>query len=254
MLHTFFMITNDFLVSNRLQKLTIDNFMIFKRNNGWSERMITRARARLTVFCDDLEEVFQQSVTIADYTELMAWWEELLTSRGLSERTTKEYISLANQFMKYAGVTEGNVADGRSLDLTGYKFGDLEVIERTGNRSISDRSVIWRCQCKCGKFVEIPATQLRKGYHTSCGCQKVKRLQEANQYIEGTSLRMVFSDTVRSDNTSGCKGVYLKNGRWAARIQYKGKRYYLGTFERKEDAVLVRKEAEEKIREEAQKL
>jgi len=38
------------------------------------------------------------------------------------------------------------------------------------------------------------------------------------------------------DNTSGHKGVYLKNGKWMALIQKNRKRQYLGFFDRFEDA------------------
>lgn len=146
------------------------------------------------------------------------------------------------------------VRNGRSLELTGMTFGELTVLRKIEGKTSKERSFIWECRCSCGKIVEIPANQLMKGYHKSCGCMKVKHLKEANQYIEGTSLKMVFSDTVRTDNTSGYKGVYRKADRWAVRIQYKGKRYFLGTFDKLEDAIRVRKEAEEKIREDARLL
>jgi len=145
--------------------------------------------------------------------------------------------------------TNTNKSKGRGLELTGMTFGELTVLRKVEGKTSKERSFIWECRCSCGKIVEIPANQLMKGYHKRCGCMKVKHLKEVNQYIEGTSLKMVFSDTVRTDNTSGYKGVYRKADRWAARIQYKGKRYFLGTFDKLEDAIQVRKEAEEKIRE-----
>ena len=151
--------------------------------------------------------------------------------------------------MNYVVSGDLHMSKGRALNLQGQQFGNLKVLQRVEGKRSAERSIIWQCQCICGNIVEIPANHLTKGFYTSCGCQRTKRLMEVNQYIDGTSLRMVYSDTVRKDNTSGCKGVYQKNGRWAARIQYKGKRYYLGTYDRMEEAVKVRKEAEEKIRE-----
>lgn len=49
------------------------------------------------------------------------------------------------------------------------------------------------------------------------------------------------------NNTSGVRGVVRnKNSqKWVAQIVFKGKNYYLGTYEKIEDAANARKEAEE---------
>ena len=51
------------------------------------------------------------------------------------------------------------------------------------------------------------------------------------------------------NNTSGYKGVTWAKDKekWCAQIVFKGKRYYLGYYEKKEEAVEARKEAEEKL-------
>jgi len=51
---------------------------------------------------------------------------------------------------------------------------------------------------------------------------------------------------VRSDNTSGVKGVnYSKNhNKWTARLNIRGNSIHLGLFTTKEDAILARQEAE----------
>lgn len=46
------------------------------------------------------------------------------------------------------------------------------------------------------------------------------------------------------NNTSGSAGVVFINKKWAALINYKSKRYWLGTYGKKEDAVKAREEAE----------
>lgn len=63
-----------------------------------------------------------------------------------------------------------------------------------------------------------------------------------------TKSQNAMNQNVRSDNTSGVKGVYLnkKTGKWAADIQKDGKRHYLGLFANFEDAVRARKDAEKK--------
>jgi hypothetical protein len=59
---------------------------------------------------------------------------------------------------------------------------------------------------------------------------------------------MIRSQTVRSNNSSGVTGVYWvkRQQRWAASLCFKGERYHLGLFDRFDDAVTARKEAEQK--------
>lgn len=142
----------------------------------------------------------------------------------------------------------------KGYDLTGMKFGDLIAVKPTAHRS-KDRSIYWECKCTaCGKSKEIPANQLMRGVQTSCGCKRKSRLQETNGYVDGTCLKMIFSDKVSQNNTSGYKGVYQKRGKWAAKIQYKKKIHYLGEFDKLEDAVKARKIAEIRVKEDAEKL
>lgn len=54
---------------------------------------------------------------------------------------------------------------------------------------------------------------------------------------------------VRSDSTSGYPGVTKSRKKWKAYISYKGKRYVLGYFTEKYDAITARKKAEKQLRE-----
>lgn len=55
------------------------------------------------------------------------------------------------------------------IDLTGQKFNHLQVLER-----IPDTSPIqWKCQCDCGKIVNVRGTYLKNGHTKSCGCQRI---------------------------------------------------------------------------------
>ena len=60
---------------------------------------------------------------------------------------------------------------------------------------------------------------------------------------------MLRSDVVYKTNTSGVKGVYYskKRDKWIAQIMFQQKCYYLGGYDRIEDAAEARAEAEEKI-------
>jgi hypothetical protein len=50
---------------------------------------------------------------------------------------------------------------------------------------------------------------------------------------------------VRSDNTSGVKGIYwTRNIKWRPNISVMGKRIYLGLYEKIEDAILIRNKME----------
>lgn len=186
--------------------------------------------------------------------ETLEQWKADQEKQGLAPGTITNRIVRINAYLRYLGYEELCFPKGGRLDLAGRQFGNLTVIEKTGKIS-ADRSCYWKCRCNlCGKEKEIPANQLIKGVQVSCGCGKEKRLQETNGYIDGTCLKRVMSDKISSNNTSGCKGVFQKRGKWAAQIQYKKKTYYLGSYDRFEDAVEARKRAEEWVREDAERL
>ncbi len=71
-------------------------------------------------------------------------------------------------------------------------------------------------------------------------------------YIDGTCVEMLAAKTVRRNNTSGVPGVEWRASkqRWRAMICFKGRRYYLGSYARFEDAVKARKEAEKALHDE----
>ena len=68
--------------------------------------------------------------------------------------------------------------------------------------------------------------------------------RKANLEIKTTQQNSMNSCT-HSNNKSGVSGVTERNGKWLARIGYKNKRIHLGTFDRFEEAVRARLEAEE---------
>lgn len=59
---------------------------------------------------------------------------------------------------------------GRTIDLTGKRFGKLTVIEKAekGNRA----GVRWLCQCDCGKQKIVYGVDLQSGGVQSCGCKR----------------------------------------------------------------------------------
>ena len=137
----------------------------------------------------------------------------------------------------------------KKLDLMGQRFGNLTVLAPAEN--IGSRTA-WLCRCDCGAEAVVPTCHLRSGHTKSCGCQSGSgnpRHALGLTYIDGTCVKMLAAKTVRKNNTSGVPGVdwWASKQRWRAAICFKGKRYYLGSYGKFEDAVKARKRAEEEL-------
>ena len=137
----------------------------------------------------------------------------------------------------------------QKLDLTGQRYGHLTVLgpaENVGTKTA------WRCLCDCGQETVVKTHHLRCGHTKTCGCQNGPggpRPALGLTYINGTCVEMLAANTVRRNNTSGVPGVGWRASkrRWNATICFKGKRRYLGSYARFEDAVKARKRAEEEL-------
>jgi hypothetical protein len=149
------------------------------------------------------------------------------------------------------GKTQGQQ---RMKDISGQTFGRLTVMEKTDMRD--GNSIVWKCQCSCGKTAFVNSYNLRKGYTRSCGCLRVEKalenvpvLQGARPLIDGTDARMLGEMELRSDNKTGIRGVSWDRDRqcYRATITFKGKGYYLGRFHDLDEAKKIRRLAEEKI-------
>lgn len=131
-------------------------------------------------------------------------------------------------------------------DFIGQHFGRLTVIAYAGKRNGLHR---WKCRCDCGNETVVGQTLLQTGKTSSCGCLRSESYQDALKLIEGTSITILETgrNKLRSNNTSGHAGVYRRTstGRWVAQITFKGKRYNLGTYIDKQDAIRARKRGEE---------
>ena len=155
-----------------------------------------------------------------------------------------------------AGNREGRSAKRkkgrRAVDITGRKFGKLTALYPTERRD-GKGSVYWRCRCECGREIDATESGLMHGNYRSCGC--LKKEHQRNIYrqlhlVDGTCLEILEKRKHRSDNSSGSQGIsVMKNGRFRVDIGFKGKRFYLGTFQNYDSAVAARKEAEELIHE-----
>ena len=131
-------------------------------------------------------------------------------------------------------------------DLTGQRFGRLIVTGTT----VVDGKMRYTCKCDCGGTAVVAPQHLARGITKSCGClHKGQDASIKKLYVAGTAPSKLRPGKLRSTNTSGVTGVYYSTSRglWCAEIMFRRKKYSLGRFARKEDAVAARKEAEGRI-------
>lgn len=69
-----------------------------------------------------------------------------------------------------AGTTKscGCMQREKQKDLSSRRFGKLVVLHATTKRR--NGSVLWECQCDCGKICLKPTAELNSGFAVSCGC------------------------------------------------------------------------------------
>lgn len=60
---------------------------------------------------------------------------------------------------------EGLAMKATRIDLTGKRFGRLDVLRYVGGKGCR-----WTCRCECGTVKDISGGSLRRGSTTSCGC------------------------------------------------------------------------------------
>lgn len=139
-------------------------------------------------------------------------------------------------------------------DYVGKRFGRLTVLEYAGKkRKVTDKSAAtityWKCRCDCGNEIIVGQPELQNGDTQSCGCLQKDRACAVLGLCDGTSAAILERNRghVRSDNRSGYTGVYQdkRSDLWYARITFKKKTYYLGAYEKKEDAIRARQRGEE---------
>lgn len=161
--------------------------------------------------------------------------------------------------VKWSGVrscgclAEKHITELNRQDITNERFDRLVAIRPTDQRDASG-SVIWECKCDCETIVYYSVNMLRQGRVHSCGCLYNETRQDCvkarRDFKDHTSISsLVAAKKTMKTNTSGYTGVYFdkRSERWNAYINFKKKRYYLGSYRDIEDAVKARKEAEERI-------
>lgn len=134
-------------------------------------------------------------------------------------------------------------------DITGQRFGRLTALSPTKERD-SKGFVMWHCRCDCGTELDVSYNALMYTNQCSCGCQKKahdEALSQLQTRVDGTSLDIIKSSKLPANNTTGVRGVYFVKGKYAAKLVFQKKAYYLGVYPTLEEAAEARKEAEEAL-------
>ena len=159
--------------------------------------------------------------------------------------------------------TTGNLNRGRSTncgckklpDLTGRVFGRLTVLGRSDKRNSrgARTTPMWRCQCERGNITYKATDTLTNPDLSMCSkCAAIyaaSKARESAGFIEGTQLSKIRDMTPSVANTSGYRGIYYESrfDLWRAEIRFQNKRYYLGVYKNKDDAIKARRKAEEDL-------
>lgn len=146
------------------------------------------------------------------------------------------------------------VARAIKTDMTGQRFGRLEVLGQAAlpHKQPNGLRTGWRCRCDCGREIITTRKALLAGKR-SCGClikeASLKRLEEDNVLgrYDGTVLSAIRDDRPANRNSkSGVKGVYWneREQRWIAKITVRRKSITIGRFASLEAAAKARRAAE----------
>lgn len=140
-------------------------------------------------------------------------------------------------------------------DLAGKKIGKLTVLGPSDKRGPRGKRTVplWECRCECGEICYKATDTLTNPDESMCAkCADKVHTEKARAnagYVDGTQLSKIRDMTPSAANTSGVRGVYYESkfDRWRAQIIFQKKRYYLGTFKKKEDAIKARQVAEDEL-------
>lgn len=146
----------------------------------------------------------------------------------------------------------------KMIDLTHQKFGRLYVLEKANITSFNG-NMRWKCVCDCGKHIIVDGYSLRHGITKSCGClrrevsSKAARCNKAFLASQGNPLHnedgISYSSLFKGKrNRTGVIGVSFDSDsqRFVARLMFHGKYVLNHMTSDFNEAVRLRKEAEEK--------
>lgn len=213
--------------------------------------------------CIKLEQQDKRNITGQRFGRLVA--EELVEYNQKNEDCWRFRCDCGNEKImpaskvKWYGVRScgclqsEHIENLRKQDISGKLFGRLTALKPTEEHD-SSGSIIWECRCTCGKTVYYSVNHLTRGSTRSCGClyRETRETSSQNRWdaVDGTLLSaLIAANEPHANNTSGCTGVCFdkRSEKWQAYINFQKKRYRLGQFRTKEQAIRARKDAEERL-------
>ena len=233
--------------SHQMTHDTMAAFIESEIKKGASENTARRLKATVKMVYEFLPE--DKLLT----RERLLEWRENMNVNGYAYQTVQNYVKWINIYLDYVGLSEIRFNRGKGKDISGMEFGFITAIEPTEKRHRKD--IVWRCRCRCGTELELPATRLLLNNTLSCGCIQKEFVKRANKYFGGTSLEKSLKDPVTSTRSmSGYVGVTRKRDKGQAYITYKRQRISLGVYDKLEDAVKARARGKEAVMEDAAEL
>lgn len=107
---------------------------------------------------------------------------------------------------------------GRFIDLTGQKFGLLQVLGVGGSyvAPCGTKDTKWKCRCDCGNTVLILGKNLRGGKSTNCGCiRKITLPASVRSHGESRGCRLyrIYNDMKARCQYPSMNGYHRYGGR-----------------------------------------
>lgn len=117
------------------------------------------------------------------------------------------------------------------IDLTGITFGKLTVKsyneEKSKNSSFGS---YWNCECECGNKCIVAASNLKRGYVSSCGCLISKGEEKIQKILSILNLNYKkqynFKDLIGETRPLKFDFAIFNNNDLLFLIEYQGKQHY----------------------------
>lgn len=89
---------------------------------------------------------------------------------------------------------------GKSKIKIGEKYNFLTVIEKTNKRT-KNGSIIFKCLCDCGKYIDVVSSNLLNNHTKSCGCyhdliSKERMLKNSKKYLQNKKPKQIIKNEI----------------------------------------------------------
>lgn len=127
---------------------------------------------------------------------------------------------------------------GKTIDLTGQKFGNLLVLSRCGSYKTKNGTIAaWLCKCECGEEIQALSSRLRDGTTKNCNKNSCKKphhqthgMSFSAEYRCYRAMRnRCFLPSVKQFPNYGGRGIVVCN-RW---LEERGFENFLADMGRK---------------------